>query len=442
MIQLQKKGYKEIMSKLEKLSQITTIVADTGEIEEIKRYKPTDATTNPSLIYTASQMTEYKHLVDEAVTFGKGNIKETMAKIFVNFGLEILKIVPGRVSTEVDARLSFDIEGSIAKGRYLIDLYKQAGIEKERILIKLASTWEGVCAAKVLEKEGIHCNMTLMFSLPQAIACAEAGATLISPFVGRILDWYKAAENKDFSPNEDPGVLSVKSIYEYYKRFNYPTQIMGASFRNSGEILELAGCDLLTIGPKFLKELGEIDGDVHQKLNPESAKKLSLEKLDIDEKPSATWSTTMPWPMKSSAKGSANFQPTSSSSKNFSRRDNMSQGIEVSKLEKVGNKVRYRGRLFELNKPIKSTRAGKKMMVLATKTVDGKRRAKLIHFGALGYGHNYSDKAKQNYLSRSAGIRNKSGQLTKNDRWSPNYWARKILWPTSKPATGPKTTKK
>lgn len=272
------------MSKLDKLAQMTTIVADTGEIEEIKRYKPTDATTNPSLIYAASQMDEYRHLVDEAVAFGKGDISQIMDKIFVNFGLEILKIVPGRVSTEVDARLSFDVDGSISKGRHLIDLYEKAGIARERILIKLASTWEGVLAAKALEKEGIHCNMTLMFSLPQAIACAEAGATLISPFVGRILDWYKNAEKKDFSPSEDPGVESVKTIYNYYKRFGHDTQIMGASFRNSGEILELAGCDLLTIGPKFLKELGEAEGDVPRKLDPQIAKNQKLEKLDIDEK--------------------------------------------------------------------------------------------------------------------------------------------------------------
>ena len=272
------------MSQLEKLAQMTTIVADTGEIEEIKRYKPTDATTNPSLILAASQMSEYKHLVDDAVAFGKGQAQLTLIKIFVNFGLEILKIVPGRVSTEVDARLSFDVDGSIQMAHELIKLYEDAGIERERILIKLASTWEGALAAKTLEKEGIHCNMTLMFSLPQAIACAEADATLISPFVGRILDWYKKAEGKEYQPHEDPGVLSVTEIYNYYKRFGYETQIMGASFRNSGEILELAGCDLLTIGPKFLKELSEASGDVPQKLDPKAAKQSKMEKLDIDEK--------------------------------------------------------------------------------------------------------------------------------------------------------------
>ena len=272
------------MSQLDALSKMTTIVADTGEIEEIKRYKPTDATTNPSLILKAAQMPEYKSLVDDAVAYGKGQTSLILDKIFVNFGLEILKIVPGRVSTEVDARLSFDKDGSIQKGRELIKLYNDAGIANERVLIKLASTWEGAEAAKVLEKEGIHCNMTLMFSLPQAIACAEAHATLISPFVGRILDWYKNAEGKDFGPAEDPGVLSVTEIYNYYKRYGYETQIMGASFRNSGEILELAGCDLLTIGPKFLKELGESEGDVPRKLNPDTAKQTQVEKLDIDEK--------------------------------------------------------------------------------------------------------------------------------------------------------------
>lgn len=272
------------MSKLDALSKMTTIVADTGEINEIKRYKPTDATTNPSLILSASELPEYKHLMDDALAYGQGDVDKILDKIFVNFGIEILKIVPGRVSTEVDARLSFDVEGSIAKAHKLIKLYNDAGIAKERVLIKLASTWEGVQAAKVLEKEGIHCNMTLMFSLPQAIACADVGATLISPFVGRILDWYKKAENKDYAPHEDPGVVSVRQIYTYYKRFGYHTQVMGASFRNSGEILELAGCDLLTIGPKFLQELGESSGDVERKLDPAKAKQAKVDKFDIDEK--------------------------------------------------------------------------------------------------------------------------------------------------------------
>jgi transaldolase len=275
------------MSKLDELRKMTTIVADTGEIEEIKKYKPTDATTNPSLILAAANKPEYHNLVDEAIQWGKkekASLDAVMERVFVNFGVEILKIVPGRVSTEVDARLSFDIEGSIEKARHFISLYQKAGIPKERILIKLASTWEGIKAAEVLEKEGIHCNMTLMFSLAQAIGSAQSNATLISPFVGRILDWYKKNENKDYAPHEDPGVLSVTQIYNYYKKFGYKTQIMGASFRNSGEILELAGCDLLTLQPKFLGELQSTEGSVPRKLEPEAAKKASIEKIALDEK--------------------------------------------------------------------------------------------------------------------------------------------------------------
>lgn len=279
------------MSKLEHLKEMTTIVADTGEIDEIKRYKPTDATTNPSLILQAAEKEEYKHLLEDAVKYGKdiGAHKEeqidlALTKVFVNFGVEILKTVPGRVSTEVDARLSFDVKGSLKKAKQYLDLYKEAGIDKKRILIKLASTWEGVVAAEELESEGIHCNMTLMFSLAQAIACAEAKATLISPFVGRIMDWYKAKEGKEFAPHEDPGVQSVSTIFDYYKKFGYNTQIMGASFRNSGEILELAGCDLLTIAPKFLKELSETEGSVDKKLDAEKAKSSSHEKIHVDEK--------------------------------------------------------------------------------------------------------------------------------------------------------------
>ncbi len=279
------------MSKLDMLQKNTVIVADTGEINEIKKYKPTDATTNPSLIVAASSLPEYKHLIEEAIEFGKKNASSSdkvldliITKIFVNFGVEILKIVPGRVSTEVDARLSFDVEGSIKKAHEYIKLYEDAGIDKKRILIKLASTWEGVQAAKVLESEGIHCNMTLMFSLAQAVACADVNATLISPFVGRILDWYKKAEGKDFGPSEDPGVKSVTQIFNYYKKFGHKTQIMGASFRNSGEILELCGCDLLTIAPKLLKELSETDGDVPQKLDAEKSSSMNLDRLEIDEK--------------------------------------------------------------------------------------------------------------------------------------------------------------
>ena len=276
------------MTKLDELKKLTTIVADTGEIDEIKRFKPTDATTNPSLILKASGIEDYQPLIQDAIAYGqskRGNIDLVIAKVFVNFGAEILKCIPGRVSTEVDARLSFDVEGSIAKAHQYIQLYKEMGIEKERILIKLASTWEGALAAQTLEKEGIHCNMTLMFSLAQAIICAESKATLISPFVGRILDWYKKAEGKDAYPaDEDPGVISVSQIFNYYKKFDYQTQIMGASFRNSDEILELAGCDLLTISPQFLKELSEKEGAVPRKLSADEAKKCELERLSVDEK--------------------------------------------------------------------------------------------------------------------------------------------------------------
>lgn len=280
------------MSKLDDLKKMTTIVADTGEFSEIKKFTPTDATTNPSLIFKASSLPEYQFLIQEAITYGKskGKTKETqlkltLDKVFVNFGLEILKIVPGRVSTEVDARLSFDIEGSVEKAHSLIALYEAAGINRKRILIKLASTWEGIRAAEILEKEGIHCNMTLLFSLSQAIGCADAKATLVSPFVGRILDWYKKAEGKEsYPPEKDPGVLSVTEIYNYYKKFGVKTQVMGASFRNSDEILELAGCDLLTIAPPLLKELEEAEGKVVRKLDGEKAKTMTIAPLKMDAK--------------------------------------------------------------------------------------------------------------------------------------------------------------
>lgn len=280
------------MNKLEQLRRMTVIVIDTGDIESIKTYSPTDATTNPSLILAASQKPQYKHLIEDAVQYAKskGQLSKNvssflMDKLFVNFGVEILKYIPGRVSTEVDARLSFDVEGSIEKAHSLIALYKAAGISKDRVLIKLASTWEGAKAAAQLEKEGIHCNMTLLFSLPQAIACAEAKATLISPFVGRILDWYKKHDNVEgYPPEKDPGVLSVTEIYNYFKHFGYKTQIMGASFRNAGEILELAGCDLLTIAPNLLDELAKSEGKIERKLDPENAKKKQIEKVTLDEK--------------------------------------------------------------------------------------------------------------------------------------------------------------
>lgn len=278
------------MSQLDQLKEMTTIVADTGEIDEIKKYKPTDATTNPSLILKAAEIEEYTPLIEDAIQYGKSKdgsraLELIITKVFVNFGVEILKTVPGRVSTEVDAHLSFDVEGSLKKAHQYIDLYKEAGIEKERVLIKLASTWEGILAARQLEKEGIHCNMTLMFSLGQAIACAEANATLISPFVGRILDWFKKSEGKNqYPPNEDPGVISVTNIFNYYKKFGYKTQIMGASFRNMDEITALAGCDLLTIAPKFLKELTESKGQVPRRLCADKAKIMELTQIPIDEK--------------------------------------------------------------------------------------------------------------------------------------------------------------
>lgn len=280
------------MSQLDQLKKMTTVVADTGDFESIDAYKPTDATTNPSLILKSAQNERYAKLVDEAILYAqkKGKSQQSQLEIaldktFVNFGIETLSRIPGRVSTEVDARLSFDIEGSIHKARHLITLYEEAGIDRKRILIKLASTWEGVLAARELEKEKIHCNMTLMFSLVQAIACAEVKATLISPFVGRILDWYKKAEGKEsYPPDEDPGVKSVREIYDYYKKHGYNTVIMGASFRNKEEILALAGCDFLTISPKLLEELKSSNDPIEKKLDPKQAKKSNLEKMKVDEK--------------------------------------------------------------------------------------------------------------------------------------------------------------
>ena len=274
------------MNQLDQLKKMTTVVSDTGDFESIKAYHPTDATTNPSLIFAASQLPQYKHLLQSAIAAEPSkNIDQILDRVFVAFGLEILKLIPGRVSTEVDARLSFDVEGSVAKARHLIKLYESAGIDRKRILIKLASTWEGVVAAKTLEKEGIHCNMTLLFSLPQAIACAEANVTLISPFVGRILDWFKKSTGvASYPPAEDPGVQSVTHIYNYYKKFGYKTQIMGASFRNKEEILELAGCDLLTIAPNLLEELKQSDATISRKLDATKAASQNLHKVHLDEK--------------------------------------------------------------------------------------------------------------------------------------------------------------
>lgn len=279
------------MNSLEQLKKYTIVVADTGDIATIKKYVPTDATTNPSLIYKAAQKPEYKHLIEDAVKYGKSKSQDdekisqhVLDKLAVNFGTEILQIVPGRVSTEVDARLSFDTQATIERARGLIDLYKKDGIDTDRILIKIAATWEGIEAAKVLEKEGIHCNLTLLFSFAQAVACAEANVTLISPFVGRILDWYKKSEGVDgYAPHDDPGVKSVTNIYNYYKRFGYKTEVMGASFRNVDEILQLAGSDLLTISPNLLGELESMEYAIDEKLTVENAKASESDKIEINE---------------------------------------------------------------------------------------------------------------------------------------------------------------
>jgi transaldolase len=278
---------------LDQLNTMTVTVADTGDIHSIEKIRPRDATTNPSLITTAAQMPEYADVVDEALRWAekeaKGGdagavVKLAVDRLAVEFGLRILKIVSGRVSTEVDARLSFDTAATVAKGRYLIGLYEAAGVKRERILIKIASTWEGIRAAEILEKEGIHCNLTLLFGLHQAVACAEAGATLISPFVGRILDWYKKDTGRDSYPaEEDPGVVSVKRIYAYYKKFGHKTEVMGASFRNLGEIIELAGCDLLTIAPNYLAELAKTEGTLVRKLDPKAVVGPEVEKIVVDE---------------------------------------------------------------------------------------------------------------------------------------------------------------
>ena len=280
------------MTLLESLKKYTIVVADTGDIEAIAKHRPQDATTNPSLLYHAAQMPAYRHLVEEAAELAQehGGGPEAMAeefidRLFVLFGSEILKVIPGRVSTEVAARLSFDTEGSIAKARKLISLYEQKGITRERILIKVASTWEGIRAAERLEKEGIHCNLTLLFSFAQAVACAEAGVTLISPFVGRIYDWYKKeGGGAEIPPDKDPGVASVTRIYNYYKKYGYKTQVMGASFRNTNQIIRLAGCDLLTISPELLDQLEKTEGTLDRKLDPAKAQASKDERLHLDEK--------------------------------------------------------------------------------------------------------------------------------------------------------------
>lgn len=279
------------LSQLEQLKKFTVVVADTGDFESIKEFKPRDATTNPSLIYAATQKEQYFHLLDKVLTdrkksglSGAAQIEDIMDHLLVEFGCEILEIVPGRVSTETDARLSFDTQGSIDKARHLIKLYEARQIPPERVLIKIASTWEGIAAGEQLEKEGINCNLTLMFSLPQAVRCAESGIELISPFVGRIYDWFKAANKRDYVGAEDPGVQSVQEIYTYYKKFDHKTEVMGASFRNIGEILELAGCDLLTISPELLDKLSDSYEPVTRRLDPEKAKQADVKRLELDEK--------------------------------------------------------------------------------------------------------------------------------------------------------------
>ena len=272
------------MNQLQQLKQFTTVVADTGDFQSIKQFTPQDATTNPSLILKAVQKPEYRHLLENAVKEYPGMpTGDIIDRVLVAFGMEILKIIPGRVSTEVDAALSFDTEATVAKGRELIALYEAAGAGRARVLIKIASTWEGIRAAEILQKDGIRCNMTLLFALPQAIACAEAGAQLISPFVGRIYDYYKKSTGIDYMGAEDPGVQSVKRIYSYYRKFGYKTEVMGASFRNTSQILELAGCDLLTISPDLLQKLAETEGTVERKLGDDAAS-VSIERVKLDEK--------------------------------------------------------------------------------------------------------------------------------------------------------------
>jgi transaldolase len=279
------------LNQLDQLKKFTKVVADTADFESMKEFKPQDATTNPSLVYAATQKPEYARLLDEVLAdrkksglSGHEQIEDICDHLLVQFGCDILGIVPGRVSTETDARLSFDVEGSIKKAKRLIQLYEEHKIPRERVLIKIASTWEGLNAAEQLQKEGIRCNLTLMFSLPQAVRAAEAKVQLISPFVGRIYDWYKAANKRDYAGAEDPGVQSVNEIYTYYKKFDIATEIMGASFRNVGQIRELAGCDALTISPELMKELSESTEPLERKLDPEKAKSVKVDKLELDEK--------------------------------------------------------------------------------------------------------------------------------------------------------------
>ena len=279
------------MSQLDELKKYTVVVADTGDFESMRAFTPQDATTNPSLILQAAEKPQYRHLIDQAISEHKGSaltgpalLDSVIDRVLILFGKEILKIVPGRVSTEVDARLSFDTEGTVAKARKLIADYAREGISKERVLIKIASTWEGIKAAEILQKEGINCNLTLLFSMAQAVACAEGGIKLISPFVGRILDWFKASTKQEYTATTDPGVISVTEIYHYYKKHGHATEVMGASFRNKGEITELAGCDLLTIAPSLLAELAASDEPLVRKLDPAASAAMDIPKRVYDEK--------------------------------------------------------------------------------------------------------------------------------------------------------------
>jgi len=279
------------LNQLEQLKKFTKVVADTADFEQFKEFKPADATTNPSLVYQATQKQQYGHLLEEVLKdrkrsglSGQQQIEDICDHLLVQFGTDILEIVPGRVSTETDARLSYDVEGSIKKARRLIKLYEDRKVPRERVLIKIASTWEGLCAAEQLQKEGIRCNLTLMFSLVQAVRAAEAKVQLISPFVGRIYDWYKGHEKRDYTGPEDPGVQSVTEIYTYYKKFGIKTEVMGASFRNVGQIRELAGCDCLTISPELMKDLAESSEALPRKLDPEKVKSAKVDKLEVDEK--------------------------------------------------------------------------------------------------------------------------------------------------------------
>ena len=278
-----------MLSQLEQLKRVTTVVADTGDIESIKQYQPQDATTNPSLLLSAAQMPQYQYLVKEAIARGKQEggsswLDTAMDRLAINFGGELLRHIPGRVSTEVDANLSFDSLATLDKARRIIGLYQAAGIDRSRVLIKIAATWEGIRAAQVLEAEGINCNLTLLFGFAQAVACAQAGVYLISPFVGRILDWHKAHTGQEYTAEQDPGVLSVRRIYEYYKKFDYPTVVMGASFRNREEVLALSGCDRLTISPGLLEQLDSSHEPVPTRLEADAARQLPIEKVTIDER--------------------------------------------------------------------------------------------------------------------------------------------------------------